>query len=350
MLARLQAGGAVELLGDGMPLLRVSGRGIELLREGRWALLSTERIAGYRVRNGHLMIDEDPQRPTLWMSEPLGRIDNSDAFVALLDRLAPGKDLDAHPYPFRVSGLSAATHEPGGMVSAKRRVRVTLLLVGAAVPLLALLVLAVFLRDRSHQTEVLPETPSQRAHRSLDAREEALAKASVPTIGLGDACRGKPINLLNSSVELVRPDEGSLGSVAMPAFVRTDRDGWGSALHHRYDWMEYAGGNHLLARPLEGTTIQAGQASKARLHVQVYDGTGETLVCEGVVEQSWGAKDLDGRALDDAALDGLVSTVLSGLCSDYAAGPCARVAKLRLFAVGPAASASPATKPARAPR
>lgn len=286
------------------PRISVSPQGFHLREGARWALIPAERIAGYRIVEEHLLLDEDPSKPRLRVKEHVRHLVNAVALEQLLERIAPGRNLAKVGYRVRVPfwARSAATHDPNSMVDP----RVVLGVLG--VILLVGVVFVVYLRLATPSAD----RAGSGAFRSALAE---IAPLPTPAAPLREACAGKSI----------APEKMVLGFVG-PGSTEHDFHiahgiGWsrtpGTVFRPWMGKMDWVAAVKLL----DGTTLDEMGTSHARAHVRITElGTGK-LVCEGTSEGHW--KTRSGESPDWGKTYGLARLAVAGLCAGEASGGCA---------------------------
>lgn len=307
------------------PDARLTANGVEVQKGGRFIALPYPRLAGWKVTQGFCLIDEDPARPTLVAQLSLARMTNPDTFLALLDRFAPGKDLDNHPY--RVPGsawrTSAATHDPR-YVSTRTRLMAFVGVPGA------ILGLFMFFVVTTRVVSCIGGMAGSRWSAEEKSAFEAVVKAQIaaveaappPAKPLSEAC--ETWNPTSALMAFTAPAAGVTGLPpgVVPAYVLPRFAGW--------DWAgkelpipDTKEPKLIVVRLLSGTRVEASGAADVRQHVRVVNGKSGVVVCEGVVEGRWEAA--AGKTAEESTRYGLVKLALLKMCKDGYYGVCDKV-------------------------
>lgn len=356
MMTELGAPGGVSFSGD---VRATAAGGIEVLRRGKWRSLPFDRIAGYKVTQGFCLIDENPPSPRLFDQISLPRLRNPDAFMTLLDIMAPGKDLAEKPYPFTPGffDTTAATHDPRYLSMRARGLGclgvVGVLLVGG---LIALVGTSIYMRaeDDQRSAAIAERDRELEAYtQALGTRIREMAAATPPTATLREACAGKGVDPKSVVIVLGSADSGvtGLGKEPMPWYSMSESYGFGYEKQKVESVVPVA----LVARVLPGTSMNADKTSVARAHVQVYRDPKSPPVCEGIAEGQWVVTVSVGSLKPKAHLDGLLTSLVSGICEKGSdAGPCKKITSGDIhFTEGPLpapSSSSSAGPKGKAPR
>ena len=329
MMVQLGAPGGVSFSAD---VRATAAGGVEVLRRGKWRSLPFDRIAGYKVTQGFCLIDENPASPRLFDQISLARLRNPDAFMTLLDIMAPGKDLDENPYP-RTPGFfetTAATHDPR-YLSMRARALGCLVVFGvlAAGGLVALVVVGIYMRAEDEQRSAAVAEMNREIEtygQALEQRVRAIAAATPPAATLREACAGKGADLKKVVVVLAAAEAGvtGLGKEPMPWYSMSDTYGFG----YEKRGVDSVYPTALVARLLSGTAMSLDGTSVVKAHVQVYRDPGSPPLCEGIAEGRWVVTVSVGSLKEKAHLDGLLTSIVSGVCDKGSdAGACKQLAR-----------------------
>lgn len=320
MMAQLSAPGGV-MFGTS---LRASQEGLHFRRGSQWKTLRFDEIAGYKVYQGHLLIDENPLSPRLAQQLRLATLQNSDALLMLLSVMAPDKDLDLKPYPAAPSffATTAATHDPR-YLSMRARGIGCLAFVGLGVVAgIVFLIVNGYYRSKDQAAMAAANARAAQYRAALDVKVKAFATAPVPTGTLREACAPKPYHTDDMLFVMAGADPAATGLTKepMPWYADSGYDGFDIPRQK----VEYPSKTTILVKALPGTALDDKTTPRARLHVQVFGDPAEAPVCEGIAEASWTLKSY-GTNDDHTREEGLFSTVALALCSTTSSdGPCKR--------------------------
>ncbi len=323
MMAQLQAPGGATFGAN----VRATPGGLHFRKGSKWRTLRFDSIAGYKVFQGHCLIDDNPTSPRLAEQIALASLQNPDAFLLLLSVMAPDKDLDEKPYPFSVGffATSAATHDPRYLSMRARGIGCLALVgAGALAGLVVLIVNAYYSRQYQQAAEDY-QARLKKYQTALDSRVKDLAQAPAPTASLRDACAGKGVKTTSLTAVVTGAEAGATGLLKepMPWYSQDGFDGFELPRQR----LEYTKDVTLLVRILTGTALGDKASPRARLHVQVYRDPAEAPVCEGLAEGRWR---VDSFSLMDEQerREGLLTTVVMGLCAPTSSDPvCGRMKK-----------------------
>jgi hypothetical protein len=342
IFAELDAGRPVYFGRD----VRASWVGIEVKRGSAWSMLRREEIAGYRVYQATLMIDQDHARPRLFAQLFLGKLDNGETLIELLGRIAPDKDLDRFPYrvPGSVWRTSAVTHDPR-YVSTRTRM---MFMVAPLALLAAMLVLSIPLRIVGSMRQRAQDEAAAAGRAGVARQLAAMADAPVPQRSVGEACAGSTASTIDRVYVVAAPDVEGLPPGATPFRMTL---GANAALVP--DWSDSDFGvkieHVVLARVLPGSRIVKDGMSEARMHVRRIEQSSGRVVCEGVAEGHWrlaGTGDPKPDELDRGVQRGLARLSVAGFCADAITDVCSAALGDRggfFFVMGPAPTPPPAS-------
>jgi hypothetical protein len=250
---------------------------------------------------------------------PLDKMRNPDAFLALLDAVAPGKDLFANPY--RVPGstwrTSAATHDPR-FVSTRTRM---IAFVGVPAALLALgailLVVNSFYMSAQLAADKRQSADELEAFQAMiKGQIAAIESAPVPTKSVHDAC--PTFNPTGAAIVFTAEKTGVVGLAAdfSPSHATT----WSttSLLQKGLPTSPEKGPRHIVVRVLSGTKIAENGEGFAREHVRVFSAGSNEVVCDGLVEGSWTSSEPGAVSAERA----MVKLALMDVCGREKAGSC----------------------------
>lgn len=326
MMAQLQAPGGAAFGAN----VRATPEGLHFRKGSKWRTLRFDAIAGYKVFQGSCLIDENPTSPRLAEQIALASLQNPDAFVLLLSVMAPDKDLDEKPYPFSVGffATSAATHDPRYLSMRARGIGCLALVgVGALAGLVALIVNGYYSRQYQQASEDY-KARLQKYQTALDSRVKDFAQAPAPTASLRDACAGKGVKTSSVMAVVTGAEAGATGLLKepMPWYSQDSFDGFELPRQR----IEYPKDVTLLVRVLAGTALDDRASPRARLHVQVFRDPAEAPVCEGLAEGRWRIESFS--LMDEQARrEGLLTTVVMGLCAPTSDDPVCRHMKKPLY-------------------
>jgi hypothetical protein len=291
--------------------LRITRAGVGYRKGGVWR---EAKVAGWKITQGTLLIDENDDKPKLVVQIGLTKLPSSDVVLTLLEEVAPGKNLAAHPY--KVSGSawrpSAATHDPR-YVATRTRLIGLVVVPGAILGLV--IVGAIILRIAS-LAEMAGHQRQQNTFSDDAAKKLAtFANAPVPSTSLS-ACEGKAGDI--DQVVFAFIGDADSGLKPNPAYARTaGAAGWNSILEERVPYLFVQHPHLLMVRLLPGSHVSNKERSVVRAHARVLDEKGATL-CEGVAE-GWytpGSMNMTTMTVGDG-LSKLVMGPLCGARRDY---------------------------------
>lgn len=276
----------------------VSPQGFHVQERGVWRLIPADQIAGYRIVRGYCMIDTDPARPRLSVNEHVGNFVNAVAIEQLLDRVAPGKDLNKVRYSVNVPfwSTSAASHVPDSML------RMKLMVIGGILAF-ALPLAGIFAWYVSSPSRFRYDGGTQAFEKAL----AAIAPLPTPAATLRDACAAKAID----------PETMVLGFVG-PKDTKHDFNIFFGGVWLRHEGTQLSSEltrkeRIAVAKLLDGATLDEKGLSHARAHVRITELDTGALVCEGTTEGHWTLK--KGEDSYHGKTYGFTRLVIAGLCT-----------------------------------
>lgn len=337
MMAQLQAPGGVMF---GLNL-RATPEGLHFRKGSGWKTLRFDSIAGYKVFQGHVLIDENPTSPRLAQQIRLAALQNPDAFLMLMSVMAPDKDLDEKPYPFDVSffATSAATHDPRYLSMRARGIGCLAFLgVGVLAGIVALIVNAYYMRQSEQAAEEF-RARREAFKAGVDSASKAFATAPVPTGTLREACAGKGVSTSSMLAVVTGAEAGAQGLMKepMPWFSRSGYDGFDIPRQT----IDYPESTILLVKILDDTALADKDRPRARLHVRVVGDPAQPPVCEGVAEAHWKIDSLSFYN-DLERREPLLATAVMGLCEATSSDGVCRRTKSPLYVKAITEGAAPA--------
>ncbi len=334
--------------------IRATRAGLQVAKRGKWKNLPFENIAGYKVTQGFCLIDENPAAPRLAEQVFLGRLQNPDVFMTLLEVMAPGKDLAEKPYPFTpgLFDVTAANHDPRYLSMRARGlgclIAIGVVLVGGIFALIGIQTYMHFDDKERREAVAVLNQEFEKHQQDLGKRVTEIANAPPPSVSLREACRGKTVDLTRVTIAMAGVESGVTGAGKEPTpwYTVSDTYGFGNEKPE----VESKTPTQFVTRLLQGTTLDPQANSVVRAHVQVFQKPGEPMVCEGLAEGSFRVTESIGSLKERAHRSGLYTAIVAGMCPSDAEVRICKGLKERgdiYFVEGPlpAPSSSVSTKP-----